>query len=437
MNQVNSTRRVLVVSGVRGDTRRYRALHLVEQLRLLGTDVTYAHLMAPDFLARLCQEWDVIFFHRVAYQPYLRNALRQVKESRALLLSDFDDLIFDPEMIRYIDSPDFSDPVRRRLYTQTMLGFRTMLDMSDGMTASTDYLADQIHRSGRPVWVHRNAFSLKMVAAAEAAQASAASRSGGLIVIGYASGTPTHNRDFEMIRPALRSVMERYPHTILRLIGPLQPGRDWGSLSDRIQCKSLVPWLQLPEHLAGFDINLAPLVPDNPFSQSKSEIKFMEAALVKVPTVASRTDAFASAVRSGENGYLADCVQEWEEMLSRLIESADLRRQVGERAHEDVMAAYHPQVRAQQLAANLEEIYQMLRGGSFWTVNPPSAAEIEQRAQQAAAEGGWVPLQYDRGPSNVQMGLYSLRHTGLKRTLQQAWVFLRRLLAPVFPFRQL
>jgi glycosyltransferase involved in cell wall biosynthesis len=44
---------------------------------------------------------------------------------------------------------------------------------------------------------------------------------------------------------------------------------------------------------------------DNPFSQSKSEIKFMEAALLGIPTVASPTQAFQHAIISGENGYLA------------------------------------------------------------------------------------------------------------------------------------
>jgi hypothetical protein len=49
------------------------------------------------------------------------------------------------------------------------------------------------------------------------------------------------------------------------------------------------------------DINLAPLVMDNPFAQSKSEIKYMEAALVRAPTIASPTDAYRFAIRPGEN----------------------------------------------------------------------------------------------------------------------------------------
>jgi hypothetical protein len=38
---------VLVLSEVRGDTRRYRALHLVEQLGLLGLRCEFVHMADP------------------------------------------------------------------------------------------------------------------------------------------------------------------------------------------------------------------------------------------------------------------------------------------------------------------------------------------------------------------------------------------------------
>ena len=46
-------------------------------------------------------------------------------------------------------------------------------------------------------------------------------------------------------------------------------------------------WKQLPSVMAGIDINLMPLE-DSIFHCSKSENKWMEAALVKVPSVMSR-----------------------------------------------------------------------------------------------------------------------------------------------------
>ena len=67
-----------------------------------------------------------------------------------------------------------------------------------------------------------------------------------------------------------------------------------------------MPWRNLPSIQVRFDINLAPLEINNPFGQSKSEIKYVEAALLRVPTIASPSDSYSAAIRHAENGYLAN-----------------------------------------------------------------------------------------------------------------------------------
>lgn len=431
-----SNGRILVLSGVKGDTRRYRALHLVEQLRLCGVEAEFVHLTDPKFQQILLQPWKIIFFHRVPYRQYMIPLVEQLNQRGTLLISDFDDLIFDTSVFQFINSPDFADSVRSSLYKETMQRIRAMLDRTAGVTASTGFLADQIRRLGKPTWVHRNAFSLKMLEITTQVRAEAPSRGeDGKVVIGYASGTPTHNRDFEMIRPALQQVMARYPQVELRLLGPLDPGSDWGALRQRIRRFGLVPWRKLPWLLAEFDINLAPLVVDNPFSQSKSEIKYMEAGMLGIPTVASPTDAFCHAIRPGVNGCLAASEEEWVEQLSALIENPAMRKEMGEAAYQATMQEYHPEVRAGQLAALLDEMVQHIQGSRFWQGTPPDAETIRARSRQAASEGGWAPERFEKGPSHIQMGLFSLRTMGLAMTAKYAWIFLRRVLSPIFPFK--
>src|SRR5690606_377751 len=123
-------------------------------------------------------------------------------------------LIFDTAAFSWIDSPDFQDRVRAGLYLEDMRRSRLPLETCQAVTASTGFLAGQVRLLGKPAWVHRNAFSLEMLALSEAAVHSRPGRSGAL-TIGYASGTPTHNRDFEAVKPALREILRRYPHTEL------------------------------------------------------------------------------------------------------------------------------------------------------------------------------------------------------------------------------
>ncbi|MGC4431135.1 glycosyltransferase, partial [Streptococcus suis] len=83
------------------------------------------------------------------------------------------------------------------------------------------------------------------------------------------------------------------------------------------------------------DINLAPLVTTT-FNEAKSEIKWIEAAAVKVVTVASNLGAFEEMIQDGVTGVLADD-NEWESKLERLILEQDLRAQIAENAFEFVM----------------------------------------------------------------------------------------------------
>jgi glycosyltransferase involved in cell wall biosynthesis len=424
---MTASKRFLVCSGVRGDTRRYRTIHLYEQLCLLGADCRLARLVDFDLPRLLDQPWEMVFFHRVAYDSYINRLLDAVQRRGGIAVFDCDDLIFDPAAFQWINSPEFADRVRSNLFRDSMSRVRRTLDACGAATTSTDFLAEQVCKLGKPVWVHRNAFSLEMLSCSEQAYQKRRPQPG-RVVIGYASGTPTHNLDFELVKPAIQQVLARCPQAELWLVGPLDPGSDWGGLADRIHRFSLVPWRSLPGVLAQFDINLAPLVADNPFSQSKSEIKYVEAALVRSPTVASPTDAFRFAILSGKNGFLAASVEEWTAQLVLLAEDEDLRAQMGATAYADALARYHPAVRAVQLAATINAIHRQLKGSPVWDA-VPSVVNIQQGKRPVS---GHMP----GDPSNFRLGLYSLLHSSWRMLVGQVWIYLRRLLAPIFPFQK-
>jgi glycosyltransferase involved in cell wall biosynthesis len=417
---------ILVASGIQGDTRRYRTFHLFQQLKLLGINAALSHL-TDAALPSLIDSADVIILHRAAMDHYLESLLNRARQHGALLIYDTDDLIFDPQAFDWIDSPDFSDPVRRKLYLGEMERQRLTLQACDAVLVSTDYLARQVARLGKPVWVHRNAFSLEMLAASILAMQNKKGKSDE-IVIGYASGTLTHNRDFAKLTPALQKVLDANPSTQMRIIGSLELGAEWHRYKTRIHISNFVHWMELPQHLANFDINIAPLVLDNPFSQSKSEIKFVEAGLVGVPTIASAADAFKTAIIHGENGLLASRLEEWEVNLNSLVASQALRRQMGERARQSVLADYHPLVRANQLAQTLDQINCRVRGQSLWSEDVPQAL------QPSSPEAFWVDGKLEEHPGLTERAWYILSHRGIGTLLGQMWVYFRRLIAPIFPF---
>ena len=416
--------RPILLSGARGDTRRYRIFHLYQQLRLVGVEAVLSDITDPGLLRR-AQDCDLAIIHRAADDAVVRKVMARVRDNCGAVIVDTDDLIFEPRAFQWIDSPDFADPVRKRLYLDQMQRQRHTLLESDAVLVSTPFLAEAVADLGRPAWVHRNAFSLEMGALSDAAYKQRRP-AGTEVVIGYASGTRTHNRDFSMIQPALRATLERFPQTRLWLIGPLDLEGEWGSLTGRVRRLPLVPWRELPALLAQFDVNLAPLLNDNPFSRSKSEIKFMEAALVGVPTVASRMEAFNKAIIEGENGLLASGVEEWSAALARLVSDGALRRALGEQARELCLANYNPQLRADELLRTLAEIYEELgRAGQLEPVHAQPAADCA------------IPLRAEQHPTLFEQGLYLLRQGDFVRLVSMIWVQIRRLLAPIFPFRKM
>ncbi|MDP2837953.1 MAG: glycosyltransferase, partial [Candidatus Moranbacteria bacterium] len=92
--------------------------------------------------------------------------------------------------------------------------------------------------------------------------------------------------------------------------------------------------------VAEMDINLAPLEMGNPFCESKSELKWFEAGLVAVPTVAAATQTFVEAIADGVDGYVAHTEREWQEKLERLITHPEERQNMGVQARQSVLARY-------------------------------------------------------------------------------------------------
>lgn len=151
-------------------------------------------------------------------------------------------------------------------------------------------------------------------------------------------GSKNHDEDFALVSDLLMEALSYFPHVDCTFYGALPTGIE---LSKRI---NLVPanylYEQHPARLAQIqiDIGMVPLVPSK-FNRAKSNIKFLEYGFLGIPSLYADLEPYQGTVVHGENGMLcAESESAWRDSLFQLIENADLRKQLGSRARQDVIS---------------------------------------------------------------------------------------------------
>lgn len=337
-------------------------------------------LANPQIIA----EASLLVLWRTAFDDGVATLLKIARTSGAVVLFDADDLVIEPQLARIkvidgIRTQNLSEWEVEVYYRRTLRSF----EAADYACCSTEELASAMRIRGKPTFVLPNGYTdAGHRRARYEARNRRATASDGLIRIGYATGTRTHQRDFAQVAEAIACVLRQ--HTGCRLVlfkcyngKPLLDPFEFDclkGLEKQIEWREFVTQDDLPAELARFDINIAPLEIGNPFCEAKSELKFVEAALVEVCTVASPTGPFRRAMRHEETGLLADGSEQWESALLRLLNDPSLRRRLARAAYRDVLWKYGAHRRTERAAAILEQILGNARAAA-------SAAVVQRHCQ--------------------------------------------------------
>jgi glycosyltransferase involved in cell wall biosynthesis len=346
--------RVLIVAELSlPQCKKYRVDQKRDMINALGWDCSTVAWQDTDRVLSLLQTHSVVIFYRV---PAFPDVLRCIEEAKALGLPHYfelDDLIFDLD--DYAANPNLlglDATAAKGLFDGAVL-YQQALERCRNVIASTPYLAERMQQvGGGSASVIENALDGETIRVAAAAKRR---EHDGQVRILYGSGTRTHDADFASIATALQRVAADHPHVEIVLVGELNPPPPLLDLGQRLWQLPACPYPEYLALLAESDIAIAPLSPVR-FNDAKSNIKFLEAASVGVPSVCSPRSAFAHAVRHNETGLLADTLDEWYAALTALVVAPELRRRMGEAARTDVLQRYSPDAIAQrQLAPLLAE----------------------------------------------------------------------------------
>lgn len=288
-------RRRLRLSGSRKSVSR---IVLWLDFSLLPRFDNYFRRLQIARLLRLAPAYDALILQKVVLK---RHQVEQLKRCGKPIVFDVDDaLLSRPE----------------RWSTDNSLV--QQLKMVDEIVVANESLAEMFGRFGTRVTIVPTLIDTGRYFPA---YVSADNRS---IVVGWI-GSPSTARYLSMLDDVFAQLKETFADRIRfvavgarpnQLTSPLIDQRPW-SLSEEVQ------------QLQTFDIGIMPLHASD-WESGKSGYKLLQYMACGIPSVASPVGLNATLVKHGKTGFLANDSAAWVSYLSQLIESAELRQQMGQ-----------------------------------------------------------------------------------------------------------
>jgi glycosyltransferase involved in cell wall biosynthesis len=159
-------------------------------------------------------------------------------------------------------------------------------------------------------------------------------------------GSSTHEEDWGECLGALDYIFRRRDDVRLVLLGYLPVMLQKKLVEDhwknRVEYMGPLPpeaYFKMIKHIRA-EVGLAPLK-NNIFNAAKSNIKWMENALIGMPTVASNIEAYSGTIISGQDGFLCNTQQDWITSIEKCLDDGQMRKQMVGKARHRVRSEFN------------------------------------------------------------------------------------------------
>lgn len=327
-----------------GESKRYRVFNIVDVLRNFGysVDVVYESDLNNY---RISADLTTAVVFRAKFTKHLQNFIFRLRAAHVDVIFDTDDLVFEPESLEFIGAVRKLDEDQKPWHLNEITQIKRALLMCDAATTSNDFLASRIRNLNVRTEVVR--FCLNPLQIDFARILKPKMKIANNIRLGFFSGSPTHQTDFEAMEESLYKFLKINPNYTFVVVGYLDLGERWDHLQDQLERHNFLPPLEMLAIMAEIDCLLVPLEMGNPFTNSKAEVKIFESALVSTPVICSAIYSYAKCITSGVNGILVTDSNGWDEALNITLKSTDLRM-LGARAKEDFVPYFNDALAAKE-----------------------------------------------------------------------------------------
>jgi glycosyltransferase involved in cell wall biosynthesis len=328
-------------------TFRYRIYNMAQVLNDTGGEVSASYFFLDDLhrLSEIVDHADMLVICRTRFDNRIGRLITAFRQRGKRVLFDTDDFVFDIDyvhLILYSLDKDLQNPQVWNDWFAYSSRLGATLKLCDGAITTNAYLAERISSFVRiPVAVVPNFINREQLDLSERIYAAKRAMKLGqqeLIHFGYFSGSPSHNRDFAIVAPALQALLEENPKLGVVVAGYIKADAGFKRFGKRVKSFPFHDFVNLQRLVSTVEFNLMPLQ-HNAFTNSKSELKYFESAIVGTLSIASPSYTYSRAIQHGQNGYLAQGHQ-WERCIKQALAEIGNYAEMAERAYVDARTKY-------------------------------------------------------------------------------------------------
>ncbi len=324
-------------------------------------------------------QYNIIFGSKDMCPPEkAKTVLPILKENGVVIVMDIDD---------HWDLPVSHPHYQYSKMTKTPERITSMLDLADYVTTTTDFFANEIKKYNKNVIVFPNGVD------PTAKKFQIENIESDKVRIGWLGGS-SHIGDLRMLKGMFSSINDKFAGEIQTVLcgfdtrGSVTEQNENGQTNQRPITPEETCWFEYenifttnhkhlsPEyktylmqfkqeqfpnesaeqylrrwtkHVTSYslnynylDISLAPLE-INKFNMSKSQLKVIESGFFKKPLIASEIAPYLIDIKHGKNGFLVknnSGAKNWQYYATKLIQDAELRKEMGEALYETVKDKY-------------------------------------------------------------------------------------------------
>ena len=340
-------------------TFRYRCYNFKQALEL--SDKYLIVYFLSDEIKKIINEIDnvsLVVLQRATFNIDILNFINYVHQKKIHVVYDMDDMLYNIEnAINYINHIGREyDLTNVYLYFGIASAYGVLAEKCDYYITTTEFLKKNLENDyGKKGFVIPNFLNNEQIIESEYILKNREFNNDKFI-IGYFSGSDSHRNDFRVIENAILQLMNEYDDIYLKIVGFMQLDKRFDEFKKkgRVIMKDLVPYQKLQYEIGEVDLNVVPLA-DVEFNKAKSELKYFEAAIVKVPSCVSKGNIYDSFIDDFQNGVLCD-IDNWKNCIEKLYLDRDLLKKIASNAYDTANKLYLPSIYKEKIESVYDEI---------------------------------------------------------------------------------